>query len=192
MKKHILYIYIIGLYFLSCTFIQAQECTYSNYKTVKFPVGMHLKGYLENHISTKMNKLNDPVVVLIPYDLRLGELTVIPERTKIVGKITLLNRAVKGRNGLYQVVFDKLVFPSGQIVSILAHVDTKNKDSIIGGQYTKKSGYKKIIHNVERIGSYVQAIPSGDPKIGKETITNPGTEWLIVFDDELEFKINMD
>lgn len=156
-----------------------------NIVSVKFPAGTMFKAILQDNISTSENNAGDEVSLIVPSDLMLGDTLCIPENSKFIGRIRRIEKAQQGRNGLIEVIFETLKFAEGQEISILAHVWTKDKTGILGGELTDHSRYKRVPVSIEGIGNIAQMVPDGPRIMGKETEILVGSEWIIVLDKDL-------
>jgi len=161
----------------------------ANQNIITFYPGTLFKAILQQRISTEVNNVGDKVKLITPTDINLGENVCIPQDSKFFGRIVKLERPKIGSNGSFQIIFDTLSLPEGQNIKIMASVWTKKGDGTVGGEATKRSMFRPVVHSVDEIGRYVQQLPAGPREMGKDTELLPGTEVLIVLDKQLVLSV---
>ena len=157
-----------------------------NTNTATFPAGTFLKGSLQNQLSSAINAVGDKVYLLIPSNVKIGEVACIPEKSMVIGEIIQLQKAKQGRNGFIQIKFESIVFPDGWGTQLLAHIWDSEGKGILGGELTKKIDHRQIPHYTECMGTIVQLVEIGDRAMGAEKVVPAGTEFVIVLDNDLE------
>lgn len=154
--------------------------------------GFFSKGILQYQISTAISNPGDTVEFISPLDLQLNEVDIFPKNTKFFGSVVSVQKPIQGKNGLIFIVIDRIVFPDGTEVPVVAHLDTKNHNGIIGGELTQRVGFRKVPHYVERLNDYSQFVPTGPRQMGVDTILKPGEEWVIVLDKKIIYDLAKD
>lgn len=157
-----------------------------NDNTATFPAGTLFKGVLQNRLSSAKSKVGDKVYLILPFDVKIGEITCIPAKSLVVGQVIDAQKAKEGRNGSIQVKFEKIMFPDGWTTKLAARLWDRTGQGIIGGEVTHRAAYKKVPHYMEDIGTVAQLVETGPRTMGREKVINPGTEFIIVLDDDLE------
>ncbi len=155
-----------------------------------FPAGMFFKGTLQYKISTKFNNVGDTVKWILPNSHLAEDITFIPAGSIIEGKIYQLKKPQIGRNGFLQIMVDKIYFPDGRKFYMTGHIWTRSDDGIIGGESTKREGFRRTVHYIKDFGAVGQVVPHGQRAMGKHTEMNPGTEWFIVLDEKFDLIID--
>lgn len=160
----------------------------SNEYTATFPRGTLIRATIQETISTKENKVGDPVSFVVISDMTIGKVTCIPKDSFIYGQVIRLEQAKQGRDGFFQILVDKIVFPDGWHTQLAGKIWTKDGSGVIGGGITQKQDFKKIPHNIEHIGPVVQLVRTGERKMGQQRSVLGGTELIIVLDSDLQVK----
>ena len=164
-----------------------------NAYSITLPAGTMLKIMLQQRISSEINNVGDNVEFIIQNDYNFQGVDFIPKNTKIIGKIIKLERAKFGQNGFFQILLYKLIQPDyNEEYNILAHIWTKNMDGLIGGELTRRAGFKKVPHLIQGLGGIVQTVPDGPRLMGKEKELLPGAEVITVLDRGLKIVIPKD
>ncbi len=193
LKKIICLLLILYINCLICNQSQARKVLVwennEHYK-VSFPPGTFFKSVTQYKISTKFNNVGDKVRWIIPDNQMAEDITFIPAGSIVEGIIYQLKKPQIGRNGFLQIMVDKIYFPDGRKSYITGHLWTRKGDSIIGGEITKRQGFRRTVHHIKDFGSVGQIIPHGQRAMGKHTQINPGTEWFIVLDEKLDLIID--
>lgn len=151
--------------------------------------GTFIKAVLLQKLSSAINNVGDSVQLIVQTDFLINDVNAIPQSTVFSGEIVRLERAKLGQNGLMQILIKQIEFPDGRKCPMVAHLYTKYDDGIIGGELTKRAGYRKVPHYVEGLEDYVQFIPSGPRQQGNDTVMLPGSEWLISLDSKLRYSM---
>lgn len=159
---------------------------YPSSNTATFPAGTLFKGILQNQLSSAKSKIGDKVYLMLPFDVKIGEMTCIPAKSMLIGQVIQVQKAREGNNGFIQVKFEYIKFPDGWGTPLEARVWDRNGQGIIGGELTHRIAYKKIPHNIENIGRVAQLVETGKRAMGKEKIIPVGSEFVIVLDSDLE------
>lgn len=157
-----------------------------NLKTITLSAGTLIKGVLKNQLSSTNSKMGDKVYLLIPFNVKIGEVTCIPKKSLLIGQVIQVQKSQQGKNGFVQIKFESLQFPDGWGTPISAHIWSSNGQGLIGGEITKRVSYKKIPHYTSDSGTIAQLVESGPRAMGQETFINAGTEFIIVLDNDLE------
>lgn len=187
-NKHIFILFALSLLFLlnSAGFCQVFKFEKNPREHIAtFPAGTFFKGVLQNEISSEKNGVGDKVYMIIPFDVKIGEVTCIPAQTLIIGEIIQIQKAQEGKNGFVQIKFDQMVFPDGTGTQMSGHIWSGNK-GILGGETTKRIAYKKVPHYIEDIGIVAKLVETGDRAMGKNKILPVGTECVVVLDNALK------
>jgi hypothetical protein len=163
---------------------------FADYVTVTFEAGSYFSVILHQPLDSSINKEDDIFVTLFPSDVYIGEMLVIPQGSKAIGRVTYLERAHMGRDAMINVRFISIVPANGTgEIPIRAFVKDKNADGSLGGNLTPRKNIKVIVHNVERIGPYGQAIETGPRIMGQEIYIPPGERWVIQLEEPARFVI---
>lgn len=160
-----------------------------DYYNVTFYSGTLFRAMLQQKVSSEFNNVGDKVELINPTNVYLGEYVCIPENSKFTGKIVKVEKPKVGSNGSFQVIFDTLILPDGQNITIMASIWTKKGDGVMGGEMTPRTVYRPTVYNVDGLGSYIHKLPSGPRALGKNTELLPGSEVLIVLDQKMSFNI---
>lgn len=159
-----------------------------NYYTVTFPKGSYFNVILEQPLDSSVIKQDDLFETMFPTDVYIGTIKVIPESSKAIGKVTYLERAHQGRDSLINLRFISIVGANGTgETPISARIVDKNPDGSIGGQLTNRTQVKRVVHYIEFMGAYSQAIPTGPREMGREVYIPPGERWVIELEEPARF-----
>lgn len=162
-----------------------------NIKSATFTAGTLFKGVLQNKISSADSNIGDKVYVLIPFNVKIGEVTCIPKRSMVTGQIIQAQKAQQGKNGFIQIKFDSIQFPDGWGTQLSGHVWNGGGNGIIGGETTKRIDYRKTPHYIANVGAVVQLVETGKRAMGQEKSLPIGTELIIVLDNDLNVMNNL-
>lgn len=163
---------------------------FGDYTAITFPAGTYFAVMLTNSIDSGVSKVDDLVEAVFPSDMYIGEMTVIPKGSKLIGKILSIESAHQGRNALIRLSFFSIIPANGTgAVPISAILKDKNSDGSIGGQLTEKTKYRVVVHYVEGIGGYGQGIRTGPRSMGQEIYISPGERWTIQLQEPARFII---
>ncbi len=154
--------------------------------TATLPRGTMIKAVLQQTISTKENKIGDPVFFVTSSDLTIGKATCIPKGSVLSGKIISLGHAQPGRDGYFQISIDKIIFPDGWRTDINATIWTDNGTGIVGGGITRRQEFKKMPHYIENIGPIVQLVRTGPRVMGQERAMLAGKDTIILLERDLQ------
>ncbi len=193
LKKIIYFLLILCISFAICYESQAKKVLVwenNNSYKVSFPAGMFFKGILQYKISTRFNNTGDKVRWLIAKSQAAEDIIFIPAGSIIEGKIYQLKKPKIGRNGFLQIMVDKIYFPDGRKEYLTGHIWTRADNSIIGGEITKREGFRRTVHYIKDFGAVGQIIPHGQREMGQHTEMNPGSEWFIVLDEKFDLIID--
>lgn len=169
----------------------AQVEEFDDYYTVTFPAGSYFSVILQQPIDSGIVKEDDLIEAVIPDNLYINTMMVIPKGTRAIGRIIYIERAHQGRDSLINIRFVSMVQPNkAWEVPINASIKDKNPDGSIGGGLTERTKVKIIAHNIERIGTYGQAVQTGPRAMGKELFIPPGERWVIVLNEPARFIIS--
>jgi hypothetical protein len=160
-----------------------------NYKTSKIPSGLFIKCILLREISSEVNKEGDIVTLQNPVDICVEGKILIPKNTIFTGRISQLSKAVEGQNGWFRFNIEKAIFPNENNSEIhgelCAHMLTTHPDGIIGGEFSPRTKYRKVVHRSKGFKSGVaQLLPDGPRILGKETKLKAGTDIMIQLDKD--------
>lgn len=190
--KNFKYIFTVLIMFLSLNsagFAQVFNFEKNpNLSNAIFPAGTFFKGKLQNELSSAKSVIGDKVYLILPFDVKLGEITCIPKKTLISGQIINIHKAQFGKNGYIQVKFNSMKFPDGWETGLSAYIWSGTGTGIIGGDTTKRKIYKKIPHYIEDLGIVAQLVESGDRVMGQEKYLPAGTECIIVLDNDMKVR----
>lgn len=163
---------------------------FKDYYSVTIPKGRYFAVTSQQPIDSGVNKEDDLVLATFTSNIYVEELLIIPEGSKAIGRIVRLEKPHEGRNSLITIKFLSIAAPNNAWETpILASIVDKNSDGSIGGQLTKRTKLKAIVHNVERIGPYIQYVESGPRAMGKELFIPPGERWVIMLNKPARFII---
>lgn len=163
--------------------------TDSEVYTAVFPRGTMLKAKIQEDVSSEINQTGNPVSFVVNYDLSVGQMTCIPKGSYMYGKIISIERARQGRDGFFQIIIDKLIFPDGWRTPMTGKIWTADGTGIIGGKLTQMQEFKKIPHYIENLGGgVVQLVRTGPRAMGNETVLPAGKELIIVLEQDLRVK----
>ena len=154
--------------------------------TATLPRGTMIKAVLQQTISTKKNKPDDPVFFVTSSDLTIGKATCIPKGSVLSGKIISLEHAQPGRDGYFQIFINKIIFPDGWRTDIDATIWTNNGTGIVGGGITQRQKFKKMPHYIENIGPIDQLIRTGPRAMGQERAMLAGKDTIIILERDLQ------
>lgn len=156
--------------------------------TAVLPAGTIFKAIAQNTISSKINKVGDPVALLLSSDITVGKSVCIPKDSVLAGQVVELKQATEGRNGYFRIALSELIFPDGWRTVVTARIMDNAATDIIGGGNTPRTEFTKVPHYIEDIGPVVKLVKSGPRDMGKERALPAGKEVLIVLDRYLEVK----
>lgn len=146
---------------------------------ITIPERTLLQVILQSEISTKTNNLNDPVSAIIPVNFYYVNTICIPQNSILTGSITEFELPKKGRDGLFKVHFDKIIFPSEKSYPFNADLWLEGSD-IIGGKPSELDSVQPIPFSPGGLSpGYILMKPTGGYKIGKHTTLCAGSEVLI-------------
>lgn len=205
MKKNILFILILIFSILFCASAQNYSVAANNnkklktrikktykpaitYKEITIAKGNFIRALVRNTVSTKTNKVDDVVYLMIEDDFYVGDYKCIPKNSLLVGKIKDIVQESAGLNAVLKVNFYKLIFPDNTVNDIEAHIWSKSGD-YLGGELTDYAGVRKVPNISTKVGPIMQLMPAGTRKVGNPVILNPGDEKVIVLDADLILKI---
>ncbi len=179
--KKFLISFIILLYFL--TFCQ------KSFAEMVIQKGSYINGVLVQTISSEYNNPQDAVKFLITQDFYINNTVVLPKNTLFVGFVSNLKKAEQGRNGYFSVDFYGIILPTGETIPMKGHLWSSSSSNIFGGELTRRSGYKKIMHRSECFGrrGILQMSEYGPRILGSETKIKAGTEAVVMMDEDCAF-----
>jgi len=157
-----------------------------NLNNITLSSGTLLKGVLQNQLSSTNSKMGDKVYLLIPFDVKIGEDTCIPQKSMLIGQVIQVQKAKQGKNGFIQIKFEYLRFPDGWGTDLSAHIWSSDGQGLIGGETTKRVSYKKVPHYTSETGIIAQLVETGPRAMGQEKFIKAGTEFIIVLDNDLD------
>lgn len=180
---------ILGLSIFNPSFASQIE-EFEDYYTITFPKGSYFTIVLEQPIDSYTVKEDDLFESYLPLDIYVGNLLVIPNGSKVIGRVSYLEKAHQGRNALINFQFVAIV-PIGGLgeVPIVGKLVDKNPDGSIGGQLTNRTKVKRITHYIEGIGAINQAVPTGPRKMGEEVFVPAGERWIIALQEPAIFYV---
>lgn len=171
--------------------LAAQVEEFKDYYSVTFPEGSYFCVILQQPIDSSINKVDDLIETVFTSDYYIDELLVIPNGSKAIGRITYIERAHMGRNSLVNLQFLSVIGPGNAWETpISASIVDKNSDGSIGGSLAPRTKVKLIAHQIEHIGMYDQAVPTGPRAMGKELYIPPGERWIIKLNKPASFIIS--
>ncbi len=174
------------------TFNSGANCQTFSFDTeseiITLPAGTLIRAESYKEISSKKNRIGDDVVFIVTSKLSVDKNLAIPKDSLLQGKIVQLERAQQGRDGYFQIIFDRIIFPDGWKSDIMAKIWTKRGTGIIGGNLTKGRDYKKSPHYIENIGPVAQLVKTGPKAMGEEKTLPRGSEFVIVLEKDLHIK----
>lgn len=149
-----------------------------------------LKGILMHEVSSEINSIGDRIKAYNLFDIMLEEAVAIPKNSIFIGHITEIEKAQQGRDGLMRISIDEINYPDGTKKAIEAHIYSKKENGIIGGDFTPRSDYRKVVHKSWGLRTgVIQAIPDGPRLFGKETKLKAGTDITIQLDKDIKMYI---
>lgn len=185
-----LFALVLSKFFYNQKASAAEVEEFAEYSTVTFQAGSYFRVILQQPLDSSITKEDDIFTAVMPANVYINELLVIPEGSKAIGRVTFLERAHQGRDAMINVRFIAIVPANGTgEIPIQARVIDKNSDGSIGGNLTERTKYKRIVHYVERIGAYSQAIRTGPRAMGQEIYIPPGERWVIQLEEPARFVI---
>ena len=151
--------------------------------------GSYINGVLVQTISSEFNNKQDAVKFLITQDFYINNTVVLPKNTLFVGFVSNLKKAEQGRNGYFSVDFYGIILPTGETIPMKGHLWSNSSSNIFGGELTRRSGYKKIMHRSECFGrrGILQLSEYGPRILGSETKIKAGTEMVVIMDEDCIF-----
>src|SRR5262245_21765525 len=87
-------------------------------QVVSVPAGTLVNARLESTIETASSSAGDPVVAVITEPVRNGEKIVIPEGSRLHGRVETVSPATESSEGRLRLVFRDLRLPDGRSASI--------------------------------------------------------------------------
>ena len=163
---------------------------FDQYYSVYFPAGSYFSIVLEEPLDTGVNHEEDTFNAIIDTNLYAGNLIIIPRGSRVLGKITYIERAHIGRNSTINIRFISITPSNSKLsISINALIKDKNSDGSIGGTLTEKTELKKIVHNIEGIGAIDQVVPTGPRAMGNEIYIPAGERWIIQLIDPVTITV---
>ncbi|MBO5948937.1 hypothetical protein J6Q66_08900 [bacterium] len=186
MKRFIIFLLFIFLG-VNISYAYGEDNSYNNFVTL--PEGSFLRATMQRELSTATNKIGDEVRMMATTPTFAGNGIVIPEKSIYIGEIIQINQPIEGINGALKIQINKVIYPSGDEMSLNAMVWSKN-NNLLGGEKTMPAYYHKMPHFTFRWGGGCLAFQdSGIYKMGIPTIVKAGTELLIILLEETEFEL---
>lgn len=160
----------------------------SYYMTI--PEGAFLKAILQSNISTETNLKYDTVTAIIPANFYAMNSICIPKDSIFEGEIVKLELPKKGRHGLFQVKFNKLIMADGKVLPINSSLWVQGSTQV-GGSPSQLGEVKVIPHRVQGLSpiGYLNIQRTGEYLKGKDVSIKAGSEILIKLDEKLNIKL---
>lgn len=151
--------------------------------------GSYINGILVQTISSEFNNKQDAVKFLITQDFYINNTVVLPKNSLFVGFVSDLKKAEQGRNGYFSVDFYGIILPTGETIPMKGHLWSSSSSNYFGGELTRRSGHKKIMHRSECFGrrGILQMSEYGPRILGSETKIKAGTEMVVILDEDCVF-----
>ena len=151
--------------------------------------GSYINGILVQTVSSEFNNKQDAVKFLVTQDFYINNTVVLPKNSVFVGFVSDLQKAEQGRNGYFSVDFYGIILPTGETIPMKGHLWSSSSSNIFGGELTRRSGYKKIMHRSECFGrrGILQMSEYGPRILGSETKIKAGTEMVVILDEDCVF-----
>lgn len=88
-----------------------------------------LKLKMETKLTSATAKIGDKFQATLFEDIKVDQLSVLPEGCKVEGRVISVEKARKGnKSGTIGINFDRLVLPSGRSVNVVGELSSLNKD----------------------------------------------------------------
>jgi hypothetical protein len=141
---------------------------------------------LQTPVSTATNQLGDPVEGTVNQNIYVGFVLLIPQGTRVFGRITRLEPAVAGGDAIMAVRFDSILLQDNkESLPITAHVRTGQDDQSWGGGATNGDRAFSSTQRVWYTGDYNRTVYGGHWKMGAAQEQAPGEFWTLVLDAPL-------
>ncbi len=82
------------------------------------PAGTHVKARLESAVRTETSKAGDPVVAILTDPIRIGNRIIVPEGSRLNGRVETIEAASRSNEGRVRLVFREVQLPDGRRNSI--------------------------------------------------------------------------
>ena len=171
-----LFVFLIGMMITARSFADSY-----------IPKGSFVNGILAQTISSEFNNKQDAVKFLITQDFYSDNTIIIPKNSVFIGYVSDLKKAEQGRNGYFSVDFYGMLLPTGETIPMKGHLFSSSSSNILGGELTRRSGYKKTMHRSECFGrrGILQLNQYGPRILGSETKIKAGSEMVIMLDEDM-------
>lgn len=148
--------------------------------------GAFIPVYPTRTLSTSVQEEGDNTYFIVPYDMWIDEVKIVPKNSIIKARISMLKMPIQGINAAMVIETENITFPSGEKYDFKGKIAYKGEVQI-GGNLTPPASYNKSLHM--RRGEYyngviAQYVPSGEYEFGQH-VTIPTDELLqVVLDEE--------
>jgi len=159
-----------------------QQALTDYFETYTLNPGTPMFVLLQTPLSTAINTVGDTVEVALSQDMYLGQHKILSKNTRLVGQVSLAERAMEGRNALLALRFTEMRLPNGERLPIQAHIKTDRPNHVFGGELTPGTKPMRVTHRIEGIGPYNQVVFGGPRAMGAEVVFAPGERWTLILE----------
>ncbi|MBX7222436.1 MAG: peptidoglycan-binding protein [Blastocatellia bacterium] len=142
--------------------------TYSRQRGYEVPAGTVLKLRMDRALSSASARVGDSFTATVFESVIVGSNTVIPQGTRVEGRVASVEPAQRGKSGMIAVDFERLVFANNRSLEVDGHLtslDPREKQQIddegraSGGSTTKRNVI--FIGGGAGVGAAIGAIAGG-------------------------------
>lgn len=139
-------------------------------------------------LSTSTEEEGDIFYFIVPSDIWIEEVKIIPKNSIIKTRITMLKMPVTGINAAIKLQTESVTFPNGSTYPIKGDV-SYNGETQIGGDLTPPLSYNRTIH--PRKGEYYngvvsQYVPSGKYEFGQHITIKPSEMLYVILSEDFK------
>ncbi len=186
MKKFLRIIFIF--IFLICIYFYTAAASNSEDKEVqKLSAGTFVKVLSREEINTLSADAQDVVTFINLHNMYVYETNAIPENTIFYGEVEDVREPVEGRDAAVKIAVNKMITPDKKVYKIKAHLYAEN-DNYFGGGFTPSKYYHKVYNHSRGFRPMLQVVPLNVYEVGQHLILRPGTEFLIVIEEDIILK----
>lgn len=146
----------------------------------KLDAGAMIPAMLHEPISTETSVQGQTIRAAVAQDMFLGTRKILSRNDRLLGRITVLEPPIQGRNAILKIEFDTLALASGIQIPLVGLVDTGQESHAWGGELTPGTKAEVIPVNVYRVGTYGRVMYHGPRMIGTHVKLLPGTRFVVV------------
>jgi len=139
--------------------------------SLTIPAGSFYSVMMGETVSSEFNNNGDIIKILVSLDYTIGNKVLIPKYAMFIGVVTNLEKAQRGRDGLFSIDVIGLVFPDGRKYDVKGYIPASKDNRVFGGNFARRSGHKTVVHRsscFHRRG-VLQLSQNGPRVMGKET-----------------------